>query len=294
MIVEAWIPLTIAAAFLQNLRSMLQKRATEALSTNGASYIRFCYALPFVWLYLGALLLENPLPAFTASFAAYCVVAAVAQIVSTGLLIASFSHGNFALGTTYSKTEVAQTALVGLVVLGDTLSLAAVGGILVSFLGVVTLSVRVRLGTLVRGDRALLLGLLAGTGLAVASVGYRGASLSLGSGDFLLRAATTLAVAVTLQTLILGVYLRVKEPGELGRVAANWRAGIWVGLVGGAASAGWFTAMTLVNAGLVRALGQVELLFTFAASAWFFRERVTRRDVVGALLIVAGILLLLI
>jgi len=40
-----WIPLTLAAAFLQNLRSLLQKRLTGALSVNGAAYVRFCYAL---------------------------------------------------------------------------------------------------------------------------------------------------------------------------------------------------------------------------------------------------------
>ena len=52
--------------------------------------------------------------------------------------------------------------------------------------------------------------------------------------------------------------------------------------------------MTLTSAGLVRALGQVELLFTFAASIWFFRERVTARQVIGAVLIVGGIWLLLV
>ena len=72
------------------------------------------------------------------------------------------------------------------------------------------------------------------------------------------------------------------------------RTSIWVGLIGGAASACWFTAMTLVNAGLVRALGQVELLFTFAASVWFFRERITLRQIIGAALIVVGIWLLLV
>ena len=74
---------------------------------------------------------------------------------------------------------------------------------------------------------------------------------------------------------------------------ASWRTSIWVGLLGGAASACWFSAMTLVNAGLVRALGQVELLFTFAASIWFFGERVTRKEVAGALLVIAGLWLLL-
>ena len=37
-----WITLTVAAAFLQNLRSLLQKPLTGALSVNGAAYVRFC------------------------------------------------------------------------------------------------------------------------------------------------------------------------------------------------------------------------------------------------------------
>jgi drug/metabolite transporter (DMT)-like permease len=138
------------------------------------------------------------------------------------------------------------------------------------------------------------LGVLSGTGFAVAAVSYRAAALSLPEGDFLIRAGFTLAVTVTLQTLIMGAFIGLREPGELGRVLASWRSSIRVGLLGAAASACWFTAMTLVNAGLVRALGQVELLFTFMASIWVFRERVSAREVVGAVLIVLGIWLLLV
>jgi drug/metabolite transporter (DMT)-like permease len=59
------------------------------------------------------------------------------------------------------------------------------------------------------------------------------------------------------------------------------------------ASAAWFTAMTLQNAALVRAVGQVELIFAFVTSVWLFRERVTMREIAGASLIVVGIYLLL-
>ena len=48
---ELWIPLTIGGAFFQNLRSALQKHLKAKLSTGGASYVRFLYALPFALLY---------------------------------------------------------------------------------------------------------------------------------------------------------------------------------------------------------------------------------------------------
>ena len=68
---------------------------------------------------------------------------------------------------------------------------------------------------------------------------------------------------------------------------------MWVGIAGGIASLGWFSAMTLQNAAYVKAVGQVELLFSFAVSVLVFRERSSGREVGGILLVSLGILLLL-
>ena len=44
-----WIPITIAAAFIQNLRFMLQKHVRGAsLSTGGATFARFVFSFPFL------------------------------------------------------------------------------------------------------------------------------------------------------------------------------------------------------------------------------------------------------
>ena len=52
---ELWIPITILAAFSQNLRSALQKHLKSRLSTAGATYVRFFYAVPFALIYLAIL-----------------------------------------------------------------------------------------------------------------------------------------------------------------------------------------------------------------------------------------------
>ena len=59
------------------------------------------------------------------------------------------------------------------------------------------------------------------------------------------------------------------------------------------ASIGWFTAFTIQNASYVRALGQVELVFTFAATVVVFRETVSTMESAGIVLVVAGIVVLL-
>ncbi|HEY5818849.1 MAG TPA: EamA family transporter, partial [Mesorhizobium sp.] len=58
-------------------------------------------------------------------------------------------------------------------------------------------------------------------------------------------------------------------------------------------SACWFTAMAMQPVAYVRALGQVELIFTFASAIFIFKEKINRLEVVGCLLIVGGILTLL-
>src|SRR3546814_15468566 len=79
----------------------------------------------------------------------------------------------------------------------------------------------------------------------------------------------------------MAVYMRIREPGQLTSVLRSWRVSVWVGVSGMAASAGWFTAMTIENAAHVRAVGQIELVFTFAASVLFFRERTNPTELVG-------------
>jgi drug/metabolite transporter (DMT)-like permease len=138
-----------------------------------------------------------------------------------------------------------------------------------------------------------MLGIGSGAGFGVAAVCYRAASLSLALPSAVSAAATTLLAVIAFQTLAMGAGLLVADRVQLGRVLSSWRSGVLVGLTGMAASVGWFTAMTLQNAAYVRAVGQIELVFTFAASVLIFGERSTRRELAGVGLIVAGIVLLL-
>ena len=298
--IEIWIPITIAAAFLQNVRSALQKHLRANLSVSGATFVRFSFGFPLAILYLAGLMLvlDQPLPRPSLTFALFTASGGIAQIIATALLVSLFAHRNFAVGTTYSKTETVQTALFGLVILGDHLSLGAIIGIVVSLTGVMAISLaksQTRLAGILGalGSRPALIGIASGTAFGISAVSYRAASLSLGGPGFLMQAAFTLACVTVLQTAIMAAYMRWREPGQIGRTLASWRTAMWVGASGVAASACWFTAMTIQNAAYVRALGQIELLFTLAAAHFVFRERTTRLELVGITLTVAGILWLL-
>jgi len=238
------------------------------------------------------------LPELNPSFIGFVVMGGLAQITATALLVTLFDARNFAVGTTYSKTETIQAAVFALVFLGESISLTATIGILVSLVGVIAISVakgQGGIGNLTggRNNRAVLIGLASGGFFGIAAISVRGGSLSLGGDGFLVQAGFTLAVMLVFQTIVMGTYMAIRNASELREVLAAWRVAMWVGASGAAASIGWFTAMTIQNAALVRALGQIELVFTIAASVIVFREKIVRMELIGITLVVAGILILL-
>lgn len=298
---ELWIPITIAAAFFQNLRSALQKHLKGRLSTVGAGYARFLYALPVAALYLFCVTTvgNEALPVISPRFILFCLFGGISQILFTVCLLWMFSFQSFAVGTTFSKLEVVMVAILGALILGDTLSALAIFAIILSALGVIALTLgqnALSWQALYQGlfKRATAIGLLCALLLGGSVVFFRGASLSLEHPNFVMSAAFTLFVGLIFQTLIMGAYLLLREPGQLKRVFREWRWAGAAGLAGALASAGWFTAFTIQNASYVRAVGQIELLFTFIATTVFFREKVSPAELIGILLVCGGIVVLLV
>jgi len=299
-IMELWIPITIAAAFMQNLRSALQKHLQGSLGTRGASFVRFGYGFPIaiayvLFLYFAAV---QTFPSFHAAFFAWAVIGGLAQIFATMLLVHLFSLRNFAVGTAYSKTEPVQAALFGFILLGEKLTTGTIAAIFVGVIGVMTISMarmplswRNTLTALT--SRTALIGIASGGVFGISAVAYRSASLSLEGAGPIMSAAVTLACVTTFQTAFMLIWMAWKDKREIVQVLVTWRSSALVGIAGVVGSACWFTAMTLQQVAYVRALGQIELIFTFMASWFLFRERINAMELAGCLLIVSGILGLL-
>lgn len=297
---EAWVPITIAGAFFQNLRSALQKHLKGSLSDFGAAYARFCYAAPLALVYCWGVLHFQGVsaPGVNGTFLFYVILGAILQMTFTWMLIWMFSFSNFAVGTTYSKTETVQVAIFGYLIIGDELSLIGWLAVIVSVAGVIALSVArtsVTFRSMITslGSKTAIVGIVTGAFLGGSVVCFRKASLSLPEGDVFVRAAFTLVVALVFQTVVGAAWLRLREPGQITAVLRNWKWAGAVGVAGFAASVCWFIAMTMENAALVRSVGQIELVFTFIASYFFFKERTNAMELLGIALIVIGIVMIL-
>jgi len=295
-----WIPLTIMAALMQSLRTAVQRHLTKRLSTNGATFTRFGFGLPLALLYILLLTagLGGAWPTPALDFWLWTAMGSLAQILATSLLLTALRTKNFAVGVAYSKTEVVQAALFGLVFLGEHITWLGALAIALGTVGVMLFSLKrdahpFRAFLTGWMEKAALIGLLSAALFGVSAVGFRAGSLSLGHESPIVAAAFTLVVSAAIQTAVMAAYLRLREPGQLTKVAKAWRIASLSGLTGIVGSAGWFTAMTLQQVAYVRTLGLIEMLFTFAIAVFFFKEQPRRAEMLGIVLLVAAIGLVL-
>jgi drug/metabolite transporter (DMT)-like permease len=291
-----WIPVTLWAALAQTLRNAAQRSLTGELGTLGATLVRFLYGLPFaaLWLYAVHAVGHFDLPAPNLTFLGWVLLGAVSQIAATALLLKVMTERNFTLGVAYSKSEIIQVAVFGFVFLGDRINTIVGIAIALATAGVLMLAPADRehpWRALLTGwtSRLALLGLASGAGFAFSAVGFRGAALALHGTPFLMAAASTLLVAQFVQTLLLGGWLLLRKRDVLLRVLRAWRASMFAGFMGAAASAGWFTAMAIEPVAHVRTLGLTELLFSYIVSLRVFREHLQRRELIGIALLALGL-----
>lgn len=295
MIALAWIPATLIAALAQTARNAMQSSLTRLIGTAGATQVRFLYGWPFALLFLALVLAATgeSLPAMTPRAFAFTLLGAVAQIGATALMLSVMRERSFSVVTAIIKTEPVLVALFGLALLGDALTGWKALAILVATSGVVLTSMKPGAGIGVAGARPVLLGIVAGAGFGIAAVAFRGAILGLPSGSFILRATTALAWSLCLQTGLLGAYLALFDRAALTSSLRVWRVSLGAGFLGALASQFWFLGFSLTSAANVRTLALVEVPLAALVSRRLFVEGVSRREVAGMALIVAGVGLLL-
>ena len=293
-----WVPISMMAALMQAVRTAAQKALNARLSTWMTTYVRSIFGLPFMLVYLWVMVRVEGIgaPEFDAEYLGNCAGAAVSQVAGTFLLILLFRMSNFAVGTMLSKTDVMQTAIIGSILFSETISPIGWVAIVLTVLGVILISAgRARpalpgsAGALV--SPATLIGLLTGFSFCLSYLFLREASLVLDDGSRPWRAAWTMVVVTSMQVVGLGLWLLLTEMREFARLPGLLRPCLFIGVTSAMGSVGWFTAMALQNASYVKAVGQIEVVFTVLISTFYFRERIRRIEFVGIATIVIGVLL---
>ena len=293
-----WAIFAVLAAFFQNLRTSLQKKLNKNLSIVASTYVRFAFALPFaliVFIFnfgnfdiISTVLNQS-------NFFYYTFLGSVIQITFTITLLYLFRFSNFVVGTSLSKTEVIQIAIFEYIILKDKLNLFGVLGIIIATIGVIMISIKdLRLFFKNFFSKVTLIGLGAGLLLGLSVVYFRAAALSLEnfSSNFD-KAFMTVFFALIIQTTVITIYLVIFERPEFKKFLENKFEIFLAGLSGFLATLSWFFAFTLIQASFVRALGQIEIFFSYVSSKYLFKEKITFIEILGVFTFIAGATILL-
>ena len=288
-----WAVFTLVAAASQTIRNATQRELIKTLGTVGATHVRFLFGFPFALLFLAAVMqvLDRGLPSPPLLYWPWVVAGAATQIAATALMLAAMGERSFVVTIAYIKTEPVQVALFGLVLLGDRLTLAIAVAIVVATAGVIVMSLKP--GADAGALRPTVLGLAAGAMFGLSATTFRGAILSLGDASFVMAATFSLTVGLALQAGALTLYLALRDRPVLTAILRAWKPSLFAGFMGALASQFWFLAFALATAASVRTLALVEVLFAQAIARFMFGQKTSRRELVGIVLIAAGVVLLI-
>ena len=279
---------------------MFQKNLIEDVGVLVSAYSRFIFALPFVAL-LAVLFLDTQeivrLKNFSSTAWFFLIAASICQILFTFVLIKLFTLRSFAIGVAFSKTEVIQTTLLEIIIVGFILTSQVLVAIIIGFIGMLFMSKQKLIGNVGYNTlflKQVTLGVSCGIFLGLSSVLYK-IALDNVTSDLIYKKVLILSfLALAFQSAIFGIYILVTEGTQNTlKLMLIWKRGLPVGFFACAATFCWFYAFSLVDATLVRAVGQLEIVFSVFLSVIFYKERITGVELIGMSLITISILALL-
>lgn len=298
-----WIPISMFGGIMQALRTAAQKSLNSELSTWSTTYVRSLFGLPLIscFLLLAITISGQVLPEFTKTYILYSLSTGVSQVIATYFLIKLFTLRNFAVGTMLAKTDLVQAAVIGSLFFSESITLLGWVAITLTGLGVVSMSTA-KIKSVTENpfqaskevtQKSIALGISSGFLFCLSYLFLREATLSI-EGPIIFRSAWTIFIVTTSQTFVLGLILLFFRRSDFSLMRRLWRPCGFVGITSGLGSICWFTAMAIQNASYVKAVGQIEVIFTCLISVRYFGERITSLELLGMAGILIGVMILIV
>ena len=291
-----WAAFTVIASGAQTARNAMQRDLVASVGAQGATYVRFLFGLPFALVFLSAqlLLIDAPLPIPDLRSLGWAAIGALMQTLATALMLLSMRDRSFVVTIAFTKTEPVIIALLSIVILGEIPTLMTVLAIIVATSGVLLMSLPARAqGAEAPGVKATLIGLASGACFGFSATGYRVSMVGLESSSFILTASVTMLMGLVIQCVAILAWLTLRDRALLSAIIRAWRPSLFAGFMGALATQFWFLAFAITNPTRVRTLALVEVPFAQIVSGKILKQSMSRAELAGMGLIVAGVVLLL-
>ena len=293
-----WILITLVATTLQTARNTLSKQISKKVSAEAVSLARFLYALPVVTViyfiasyYLGkAEVIDN-------SFYLLIFLFAASQALAQFLMVELFHYKNFAVSITFIKTSVIFTAILGVIFLGEDISLSSWLGVIISFFGLILASfarLQIKLKNLCAAlsGISLYLGLLSAFGFAINVILAKQAMVFVSADFVIIKSIFALMIALGMEVLMLLPIAYFKDKKSLIAILKKPKFPALSGITGGLGTIFWFWAFNIATVAYVVAIGQIEFILSVLISVFLFREKIYKSEYIGMVLMIIGIVIL--
>jgi transporter family protein len=285
-----WVMYALGSALFAGITAILAKIGIKETSSNVATAIRTGVVLLFAWLMVLIVGSQGTIVALSSKTLVFLILSGLATGASWLCYFRALQIGNVNKVAPVDKSSTILTVLLAIVFLGETKSLAArLAGIAIASVGTY-LMIQKKAGetkTTV-GNRWLVYAALSAIFASLTSilgkVGISGVESNLGT------AIRTMVVLVMAWIVVFVTREQRKVKGIPRRDL------LFICLSGIATGASWlcfYKALQGGPASLVAPIDKLSIVVTIAAAYFLFKERLTRKALVGLVLIVLGTMIML-
>lgn len=283
-----WLGLALAAALFQVLRNTAMKRLGHALDEYINVWGRFTFLLPFAF----TACLITGWPALKPGFFAWCLAFGVSQTLSTLALSKALKASDISLVTALWKVSLLVLLGMAWATIGEKPNALGVAGVFLSAAGVYLLNIgRARISPweplrVLVTDHGQRYTLLAALFYAPSVITIKKAILASNT------AAGTLG-AYAAASLIVTPLALTTSARHFRSVGHYWKEFVALGLFAALTTLSQGKAYTLTLSSYVEAVKQIEILFAMAVGVvWFGEAQRVRESALGAIVMLAGMILL--
>ena len=296
-----WFYLTILAVLFQTQRNLLQKNLRGKLDTIAVSWARVFFILPFLLIALCFLLTikTDLFHNLGAIFYVYCFGAAIAQIMGTLCLVELFSRRNFVIGIAYMKTDTIQVAILAAIFLSESIPTLGIVAIFMAVTGLILLTPSDSNLKLIERifHKSAILGIGVGFFLSATTIFMKKAMVMVSLQDVskILPVITVFIIYTIMQNIIYVVYesYHKKLKTTFSNIMSYWKQCSLIGIFSFAGTICWLGAFSLQLVAYVKVVAQLEILLSFFISHHFLKEKSTKWETIGIILLILSIVLIL-
>ncbi len=286
-----WLLLALGSAFFAALVSVLGKKGLVGVSVTVATAIRSAVALVLAWIVVLATGSAQEIGTLSSTNFWFLIASGVATGLSWLFYFKSLSLGKVTDVVSVDRLSLLFTGLFGILLFGETDNLPVkIVGLLVVVLGTYVLVVKPANQKDSKSSWSWLPWALASMSFAVATTLL--AKIGLTNVDSNLATAIRTTVVVILAGSVLG-----KTNNRESLKTMNARNFFYLACSGLATGASWlcyFGAIKIGEISVIAPIDKLSILFAAALGFWLLGERVSKRELIGLVLIAVGTLILFI